>query len=95
MKLTKLSPSPKSTTDEKLEEIVEHLRRMDRRDRLRTFGGFFRSLLGLIPMILFVLSAWYVYQNSDKLLKQITEEAAKQAAKYTEQSAGNFMKNFK
>lgn len=68
---------------------------MDKRDRLRTIGGFFRSILGLIPLLFFIFSAWYVYEYSDELLKKITEEAAKQAAKYTEESAGNFMKNFR
>ena len=95
MKLTKLSTSPKSSTDEKLEEIVEHLRRLDRRDRLRTIGGFFRSLLGLIPLLFFIFSAWYIYEYSDELLKKITEEAAKQAAKYTEENATKFMENFR
>lgn len=68
---------------------------MDRRDRLRTIGGFFRGIIGLLPIILVLASAWYVYQNSDKLLKQVTEEAAKQAAKYTEENATKFMENFR
>ena len=46
-------------------------------------------------MIIFLLSAWYLYNNTDEMLKKITEEAAKQAAKYTEQSAGKLMEKFK
>ncbi|MEK7591191.1 MAG: hypothetical protein AAB489_03220 [Patescibacteria group bacterium] len=84
-----------NTVESRLDKIVEHLERMDRRDRLRTWGGFVRSLIALVPMIIFLLSAWYLYNNTDEMLKKITEEAAKQAAKYTEQSAGKLMEKFK
>ncbi|OGJ56086.1 hypothetical protein A2706_02055 [Candidatus Peribacteria bacterium RIFCSPHIGHO2_01_FULL_51_35] len=81
-----------NSTEDKLDEIVEHLRRLDRRDRLRTVGGFFRSIIGFIPMIVFLLGIWYVYNNTDDILRSITQEAAKQAAEYTKEG---FLKTFK
>lgn len=72
-----------TTTDEKLDVIVEHLGRMDRRDRLRTWGGFIRAMLGFIPLLIFVASAWYFYNHSEDILKKITEQAAEQALKMT------------
>lgn len=70
---------PTDTRDQ-LDTIISHLARMDKRDRLRTWGGFVRALIGLIPIILLVLSTWYFYKHSDELLQKITREAAKQAS---------------
>lgn len=67
-------------TSEKLDTIISHLERMDRRDRLRTIGGFVRSLITLVPAILFILSALYLYRNFDDVLERVTAESAKQAA---------------
>lgn len=69
-----------ATTNDRLDVIISHLERMDRRDRLRTVGGFLRSLLTLIPLVLFLGSAWYVYTHSTEIIARITAEAAKQAA---------------
>ena len=62
---------------------------MDRRDKLRTIGSFFRSILSLIPMMLFLWATWYTVQNGDALLKKITTMAAEQAGKVAQQNAGN------
>lgn len=71
------------TTEDKLDLIVRHLERMDKRDRLRTWGGFFRTIIGFIPLVIFLFSAWYFYNNADEILKKITAEAAEQALKMT------------
>jgi hypothetical protein len=83
--------TPPTNTDERLDAILDHLARMDRRDRLRTIGGFFRGLLGLIPIIILLGSVWYAYQYGDELLAKITKQAAEQAAAATQQGAGNLM----
>lgn len=76
-------PKQSTTVEEKLDAIVTHLDRMDRRDRLRTWGGFFRAMLGFIPLVIFIVSTWYLYNHSDEILKKITEQAAEQALKMT------------
>jgi|TARA_B100001971_G_C17865071_1_gene370267 hypothetical protein len=80
------------TTDDKLDIIVEFLRRMDKRDRLRTWGGFFKGLIGLIPIVVMLGSIWYVYEHGEELLQKITQQAAKEAAAMTSDSAGDIMK---
>jgi len=84
--MAKKKELPKKLED-KVDLIIRHLQRMDRRDRLRTWGGFFRSLIGFIPIIIFVFAAWYMYMYGDQLLEKIAQQAAKQAAEITQQNA--------
>jgi len=83
------------THDDKLDLIVEYLRRMDVRDRRRQIAGFFRGLLALIPTALFLWSIWYLYQHGDDLLKELTKQAAEQARIVTEQQGSGFMEQLK
>lgn len=82
----------KLTVDDKMDIIIEHLHRMDKRDRLRTWGGFFKGILGLIPIVVMLISIWYVFEHGDELLQKITQQAAKEAAAMTGNSAGELMK---
>jgi hypothetical protein len=70
---------PGSNVEEKLDIIINHMERLDRRDRIRTYGGFVKGLLALIPLALFLWSGWYVYKHSDEFLERITKSAANQA----------------
>ena len=65
---------------------------MDRRDKWRTVGGFFRTLISLIPIILFVWGTYYFYVHSDEFIKKVTKEAAEQAQSMT--TTDSFMKQF-
>ncbi len=70
--------TPKNTeveTKELLEKIITHLEHIDRRDRIRLWGGFVRSLLSLIPTIIFLWTLWYVSENTDALLRKIANIA--------------------
>ncbi len=71
-----------TTTDEKLDEIVRRLRHLDNRDRLRTVTSLIRSIvwLGLV-----VATVWYTVEYGDELLKQVTDQAASAAAKYSQE----------
>lgn len=73
-----------------VQEIRDHLARMDRRDRLRTVGGFFRSLLGLIPLFFVIYGAWYLYAHGQDVIGMIAEEAAKKASEATQGQFENF-----
>lgn len=78
-----------------LNEIKAMLHHMDHRDRLRTIGGFFRSLITLIPTLLLLFSAWYAYHNIDEILTRISQEAAKSAMEMTKGGSNGLLENFK
>ncbi len=78
-------PPPSSPVpDDKLDIIIAYLDRMDRRDRARTWGGFVKFLVSLIPIIILVWSTWYFFAHSDEILSKVTEQAARQAASITQ-----------
>ena len=83
------------TTDEKLEEMLIHIRKMDSRDRLRTWGGFFRGIISIIPILLFLGGAWYFYQNGDDVLEKIAKQAAQQAAEVTQRNTQGILDQLK
>ncbi len=74
------------THEEKLDLIVHYLHQMNSRDRLRTVGGFFKTLIGFIPIIIVVWSTWYFYKHGAEVMEQITKEAVKQSAEYSQES---------
>lgn len=88
--MPKLTPASGNT--EKIDRVIEILEMMNRRDRARTLAGFFRGLLGLIPLLIVLWSTWYFYAHGDELLKKVAGAAAEQAAAVTEKSSGDFMK---
>ena len=65
---------------------------MDKRDRLPMWGGFFKGMLALIPIIIMIVSIWYVFAHGDELLQKITQQAAREAATITGESAEGLMK---
>ena len=67
---------------------------MDRRDRWRTVGGFFRSLIAIIPVILLLWSAWYFVQHGAELMKMIANQAASSAAEYTKGQSQGMLDQF-
>ncbi len=73
-------PPVQTTTDEKLQQILNHMERMDKRDKLRTYGGFIRNAITVTPVLIFLFSAWYFYQHGPELLQQITDMTVKSAA---------------
>lgn len=84
-----------TTTDQKMDKILEHLENLDRRDRLRTWGGFVRTILGLIPIIILLWSTWYAVTHADELLERVAKEAAKQAATVTTESANSMQERLR
>ena len=76
---------------DQLEEILDILYQMNKRDRLRTMGGFFKGLISMIPIIVLLASLWYAYEYGDVLLEKVSESAARQAAKVTQQGSADIM----
>lgn len=90
--MPKPSTPTSANTDQKLDQIVAILERMNKRDRLRTWGGFFRTILHLIPLILILWSTWFAYAHWDELLKEISKAAAEQSAAVMKNQGGDFNK---
>lgn len=90
------APSPRMETkqdvSEKLDVVIMYLQKMDKRDRIRTWGGFARGMISLIPMLFFIWSIWYFAAHGDEIIKKITDESAKAATRYTQDQSGELMK---
>ncbi|MFA5800413.1 MAG: hypothetical protein WC840_05665 [Candidatus Peribacteraceae bacterium] len=89
------NPVTATTVEAKLDEIVLHLRRLDRRDRMRTIGGFIRGFLALIPLLLLLWSVWYFIQHGDEIMKKIADQAASSAAEFTQQKGQGLLDQLK
>lgn len=76
--------SPSTTVDDKLDAIIEELRKINKRERWRMVGGSLRSIIGLLPIIIMLAGAWYAFEYSDQILEKISAAAAKQAAAITQ-----------
>ncbi|MFH1444568.1 MAG: hypothetical protein ABIG34_04235 [Candidatus Peregrinibacteria bacterium] len=89
-----MAPTPAKSLDTP-EQILEILQRMDRRERLRTIGGFIRGIFSLIPIVIVIFFTWYTIKYGDQLLQKITSMAAEQAGRVAQQNAvSGFMKEF-
>ena len=80
------SSTSTSITTEKLDVIIGFLYRMDKRDRMRTWGGLVRSAISILPMLLVLWSALYFYMHGNELIQKISDQAVKSAAAYNQQS---------
>jgi len=85
---------PNPSTNDKLDQILTHLSQLNRRDRLRTIGGFIKGVITIIPVVILIGGIWYAYKYGDQLLEKIAQQAAKQAAIVTEQQGENVIKQF-
>lgn len=90
-----MSKASAESIEEKMDLILVYLHRMDKRDRLRTWGGFVRGLIGLIPIILLVWSTWYFLKHGDELMMKMTKYAAESAAGMTKENSAELMQQFK
>lgn len=71
------TPEPKKTPEEKMDELLAILHRMDRRDRARMIGSTIRSIIGLIPLVLLLWSSWYLLYHGEEFIQRITEQTVK------------------
>lgn len=81
-----------SPTDQKLDRIVDILERMNKRDKMRTWGGFVRTIIHFIPLIILIWSVWFTYYHWDELLQEISRAAAEQSAAMLQDQGGDFSK---
>lgn len=89
------TPPQKATIEDKVDELIGILEHMNRRDKLRTVGGFVRGLIGIIPVLFVVYSFWYFYNNFDALLDTMTKKAAEQAIKLNGSASEDIVNRYK
>jgi hypothetical protein len=82
---------PPENDSERLDRILMHIQRIDSRDKMRTWGGFLKSI---ITIGLIVWSTWYFYVHGEELMTKIAETAANQAKKASESQAQDIMLQF-
>lgn len=69
---------PKETIEQKLDRIAESLRRLDRRDHARTVWMTIRSIIGIIPLLVVLGGAIYLYWERENLLQEFTKSFTQQ-----------------
>lgn len=87
----KKPPTHEEMIEERLDLVVEYLRRAERRDRLRMTGGLVRNLIALIPLVAFLVSLWYVYAYGESLIRQIAADAARQTVQSSQEGMGGLI----
>ncbi|MEI8230712.1 MAG: hypothetical protein WCG83_06295 [Candidatus Peregrinibacteria bacterium] len=89
---TPTPPSPShNPLEQKLDNILTVIEKMNRRDKWRTIGGFFRSIIAIVPVLVFLWATWYTLQNGDQLLQKITSMAAEQAGRVAQQNTNSLL----
>lgn len=83
------------STEEKIDKVLLHLEHLDKRDRLRTWGGLVKGLVSIVPVLAFIYGLWYFSQNGDAFLEKIAKTAAEQAAAVTTQGTNSIMEQLK
>lgn len=66
------------STEELLEMILYYLQRMEKRDKWRTVGGTIRSIINLIPIVILIVSTWYLYAHGEEMIRLITKTMTQQ-----------------
>lgn len=64
--------------EERMDQIVHYLHRMDRRERWRSVGGGIHALIAFIPTVLFLGSIVYFYYYGDDLIEEMMNRAVRQ-----------------
>lgn len=83
------------TSEQKMDEILFHLKRLDHRDAIRMWGSFVRGLLTVIPLLFLLGSLWYLYVNKDVLIKNIGQAIGEQAGSAVQSKGTDAINNLK
>lgn len=86
---------PQSMED-KMDIIIAHLQKMDRRDRTRMIASYFRTMIWLGSVLFFVWSTWYLIAKGPELMTEMTKMMMQQSigiggSSSDQESGGGFM----
>jgi hypothetical protein len=71
--------------EQRLDAMLAILRKMDARDKWRMVGSSVRSVISLIPIVIFAISTLYFYWYGEDLIKMIITETTQQTLEATSQ----------
>lgn len=60
--------------EKQIDEVLIHMRRLDRRDRWRMIGGIIHGCISLIYPVLIIASAWYAYTHGSEIIQGVMEK---------------------
>ena len=84
-------PKKSPSIDDKLSTIIDELHKINKRERWRMIGGFFRGIISLLPIVIMLIGVWYAYEYSDQILEKVAGAAARQAAAVTQYNPSNMV----
>lgn len=67
------------TIEEKLDEIILYLHRMERRDHARMIGAYIKSMVWLISVLFLVWSTWYFAVYGPQLIEDLSTQMIQQS----------------
>ncbi len=73
-KAADVSEEPKQTIEEKLDEIIGYLHRLERRDRARMIGSYIHGMIWLAFTLFIVWSSWYFVAHMPEMIEQMTNQ---------------------
>ncbi len=73
-KAADVSEEPKQTVEDKLDEIILYLHRMERRDRARMIGSYIHGMIWLASILLLFWSTWYFIVHMPEMIEQMTNQ---------------------
>lgn len=89
-----MEPSKDPILD-RLDQINQHLKRLDERDKVRMTGSIVRSILAIVPFVISLWFAWYLYAHFDDLVRQVMRQAAEQTMEATKDGSNSFLEEMK
>ena len=67
------------TVEDKLDEIILYLHRMERRDHARMIGAYIKSMFWLISVLFLVWSTWYFAVYGPQLIEDLSKQMIQQS----------------
>lgn len=67
------------TVEDKLDEIILYLHRMERRDHTRMIGAYIKSMFWLISVLFLVWSTWYFAVYGPQLVNDLSKQMIQQS----------------
>jgi hypothetical protein len=92
-KTAETTDTPKQTVEDKLDEIILYLHRMERRDRARMIGSYIHGMVWLASILLLIWSTWYFIAYGPQLIEEMTTKMIQQSmgGQASSENAGSLM----
>ncbi len=73
-KATESIEEPKQSMEDKLDEIIGYLHRLERRDRARMIGSYIHGMVWLAFTLFIIWSTWYFVAHMPQMIEQMTNQ---------------------